>query len=101
MVLRSPLHPNRKGGKPESLSPEPLFSKTGTQGDTLPPSSGTQWPDLLPAGWQAQGCWPEGLLPQEAPHVSPQPVTWPRLPRGQAGICPRWVGVWASKGPGA
>lgn len=41
MVLRSPSHPDRKGGKPESLSPEPLFSKMGTQGDTLPPSSGT------------------------------------------------------------
>lgn len=51
MVLRSPSHPNRKGGKPESLSPEPLFSKTGTQGDTLPPSSGTV--ARLGASWVA------------------------------------------------
>lgn len=51
MVLRSPSHPDRKGGKPESLSPEPLFSKTGTQGDTLPPSSGTV--ARLGASWVA------------------------------------------------
>lgn len=104
MVLRSPSHPDRKGGKPESLSPEPLFSKTGMQGDTLPPSSGTQWPDLVPAGWRAQGCWLEGLLPREAPPCPSSACYLASAPQGPGWDLPQVLGGRVGEqrqGPGA